>query len=91
MCKYSTKGLRVQLLTMFMSLLFCHQALSCLSAHPRNLTSLCLLLDDSLLQGGGSHKACQAANTFGLLVGPQEGPAASPGLLKLPLKGKSAF
>lgn len=91
MCKYCTKVLTEQNLTMFISFFSCRRALSFLSAHPRNLTSLCLLLGDSVLKGGESHKACQAANTFSLLEGVQEGPAVTPKLLQLPLKGKSTF
>lgn len=87
MCKYCTNVLTVQHLTMFISFFSCRWALSFLSAHPHNLTSLCLLLGDSVLKGGGSHKACQAANTFSLLEGVHEGPAVSQNLLQLPLKG----
>lgn len=85
------KVLTVQHLTLFISFLSCSQALSFLSAHPRNLTSLRLLLGDSVLKGGGSRKECQAANTFSLLVGVQEELVVSPRLPQMPLKGKITF
>lgn len=71
------KFLTVQHLTMFISPFSCCRALSFLSAHPRNFASWCLLLGDSVLKGGASHKASQAAITFSLFEGVQEGPAVS--------------
>lgn len=91
MCKYCTNVFTVQHPTLFISFFSCRLDFAFLPAHPRNLTSLCLLLGDSVLQGGGSHKARQTANTLSLLVGVQQGPAVSPRLLQLALKGKSNF
>lgn len=91
MCKYCTNVFTVQHLTMFISFFSCHLTLPFFQP-THAISHLCVFsLVIQCYGGGGSHKACQTANTLSLLVGVQQGPAVSPRLLQLALKGKSNF